>query len=71
MSTTLVDPRTEQVREAAENVEHIFCGECHDPDGPMLCGARFDGEICPDDCGHPECPVCWELWLIHDREFHD
>lgn len=60
MTTAQADPRTEQIQQAADNVDHIYC-DC----APyvLLCGKPVDpdeGE-CPNgyNCTeHPECPLC-------------
>lgn len=77
MTATTTDPRTDLVRLAADNVDHIVCDDCWSPGMPMLCGEPDDGEEHPEDCGHPRCPMCadecdrhscprlpwWRRWL--------
>ena len=49
-----------------EDVEHIFCGDCHVPGDPMMCGAPDDGsEIHDEGCGHPLCSMCVIEWEPH------
>lgn len=70
MSTTLTDPRTELVLANADDVECITCEVCWSPGKPMVCGRpdyRDDAELCPDDCGHPTCPMCEAEWDSHER----
>lgn len=69
-ATTLVDPRTELVRAAADEVCHIFCLDCMDPSGPMFCGAYDPRPVCPADCTHPECPMCVMEWERHCLSIH-
>ena len=65
MTTALADPRTDLVRLAADEVDHIYCGECGSPDRPMLGGEADTSEDCPEDCGHPTCPMCADEWDRH------
>lgn len=65
MTAVLADPRTELVHQAADEVDHIYCGDCGSPDLPMLCGKRDTSEDCPEGCGHPTCPMCVVEWDRH------
>lgn len=65
--TTLTDPRTDLVTLAADDVDHIYCEDCWSPGMPMLCGEPDPpGNAHPDDCGHPECPMCMSEWDRHE-----
>lgn len=64
-TTTTTDPRTEDVARAADDVDHIYCGDCSTTDMPMMCGARSEGPDCGDGCGHPTCPMCEIEWEGH------
>ena len=67
MTETLTDPRTESVKQSADDVEHAFCEGCWYVGQPMLCGEPdYDGTVCPDDCGHPKCPMCELAWQTHE-----
>lgn len=63
MTIMATDPRTEQVQDAADDVEHIYCVDCWVPGMPLLCGESTEngGEECEaghEDCRHPTCPMC-------------
>lgn len=64
--TTLTDPRTDLVRLAADEVDHVICKDCWKPGMPMLCGEHDDGPV-RDDCDHPTCPLCEVEWDRHVR----
>lgn len=71
MDQRITDARTEAVRQAADDIDHLTCDDCWTDGEPMLCGAPdTGGEFCPDDCGHPECPLCVEAGDRHDAIFH-
>jgi hypothetical protein len=66
MTTTTTDPRTELVRQHADDVAHSWCADCWQPGMPLMCGEPdFDGEECPDGCGCPQCPLCIAAWEQH------
>lgn len=65
MTTTLTDPRTALVLLAADDVDHIYCGDCGTPDR-MLCGKHDTSEDCPEGCDHPPCPMCELEWDSHE-----
>ncbi|HEX8024728.1 MAG TPA: hypothetical protein VF484_00850 [Candidatus Limnocylindrales bacterium] len=69
MTTTLADPRTEQVQRNADDVDHVICWDCGwKPGMPMLCGAPDDGTPVHDGpCPHPTCPLCELEWERHER----
>lgn len=64
--TTITDPRSELIQWTADNLDHLVCDYCWLPGMPMLCGDPDDGcDACPEECGHPECPMCGEELLRH------
>jgi hypothetical protein len=67
VTAILADSRTELVRQRADEVEHSWCGPCWKPGIPALCGEPdYDGEECPEDCGHPKCSLCLAAWEKHE-----
>lgn len=70
MTPTLADPRTDLVRRAADDVDHLVCPDCWTPGTPAMCGEPDDGSWCREDCGHPTCPMCEIEWEHHENLPH-
>lgn len=65
-SITATDVHSQLVQMAAEEIDHIYCGFCGDPDGPVMCGTEdIGGTPCPEDCEHTTCSMCQEEWDLH------
>lgn len=62
----VVDPRTEQVLRAADNVDHIFCDTCSPLGTWVMCGEPDPGDECPCDGRCTPCPMCELEWERHE-----